>query len=101
MLFFPLVVQVKEQIQKHKLWRKHSNLQLQQKYKSRLTDTDTVMYIEIIWNNEPILCGDFVKICESEMSWKKSTVYAELRELRNREIFNNSGSIATSKISKE
>lgn len=59
------------------------------------------MYIEIIWNNGPILSGDFVKIWESEMSWKKSTVYAELRKLRNREIFNNSGSIVTSKISKE
>ncbi len=68
--------------------------------KYQLGDADA-KFADLIWEHEPISSGDLVKLCEKEMSWKKSTVYTELRKLCNREIFENTDSIVTSKISKE
>lgn len=68
--------------------------------KYQLGDADA-RFAELIWNHEPISSGDLVKLCEQEMSWKKSTVYTELRKLCNRGIFSNTDSIVTSKISHE
>ena len=68
--------------------------------KYQLGDADA-RFAELIWKNEPISSGDLVKICETGMSWKKSTVYTVLRKLCQRGIFDNTDSIVTSKISKE
>lgn len=68
--------------------------------KYQLGDADA-KFAEIIWDNEPIPSGDLVKLCEAEMSWKKSTVYTVLRKLCQRGIFDNTDSIVTSKISRE
>lgn len=68
--------------------------------KYQLGDADA-KFADLIWNHEPISSGDLVKLCETEMSWKKSTVYTELRKLCQRGIFENTDSIVTSKISKE
>ncbi|MDD3369168.1 MAG: BlaI/MecI/CopY family transcriptional regulator [Lachnospiraceae bacterium] len=68
--------------------------------KYQLGDADA-RFAEIIWSNEPISSGDLVKLCEQEMSWKKSTVYTVLRKLCQRGIFENNDSIVTSKISRE
>ena len=32
-------------------------------------------FAEIIWKNAPVTSGDLVKICETELEWKKSTTY--------------------------
>lgn len=68
--------------------------------KYQLGDADA-KFAELIWKYEPISSGDLVKVCETEMSWKKSTVYTELRKLCNRGIFDNTSSGVTSRISKE
>lgn len=68
--------------------------------KYQLGDADA-KFAEIIWKHEPISSGDLVKLCEAEMSWKKSTVYTVLRKLCQRGIFDNTDSIVTAKISKE
>lgn len=69
-------------------------------YKYQLGDADA-RFADLIWQNEPISSGDLVKLCETEMSWKKSTVYTVLRKLCQRGIFENKDSIVTAKISKE
>lgn len=58
-------------------------------------------FADIIWKNEPIPSGELVKRCETEMAWKKSTVYTVLRKLCLRGIFVNRNSIVTSNISRE
>lgn len=58
-------------------------------------------FADLIWENEPISSGELVKLCEKELSWKKSTTYTILRRLCEREIFHNQDSIVTSLISKE
>ena len=46
-------------------------------------------FAEIIWKNAPVTSGDLVKICETELEWKKSTTYTMLKRLCQRGIFEN------------
>ena len=56
-------------------------------------------FAEIIWRSEPVPSGELVKICESELGWKKSTTYTMLRRLCQRGIFQNSNGVVTSLLS--
>ena len=58
-------------------------------------------FADLIWNNEPISSGELVKLCERELSWKKSTTYTILRRLCERGIFQNVNGTVTSLISKD
>lgn len=58
-------------------------------------------FAELMWNNEPISSGDLVKLCEKELSWKKSTTYTMLRRLCERGIFQNKDGIVSSLMSKQ
>lgn len=58
-------------------------------------------FAELIWRNAPIGSGELVKLCEKELSWKKSTTYTMLRRLCQRGIFKNEESIVTAVISRE
>ncbi len=52
-------------------------------------------FAELIWQNAPINSGELVKLCEKELSWKKSTTYTMLRRLCQRGIFQNEDSIVS------
>ena len=58
-------------------------------------------FAEIIWKNEPVTSGELVRICESELKWKKSTTYTVLKKLCNRGLFVNDNGIVTSLVSKD
>jgi len=58
-------------------------------------------FAELMWDNEPISSGDLVRLCEKELSWKKSTTYTMLRRLCERGIFQNADSVITSLISRQ
>lgn len=58
-------------------------------------------FADLIWQNEPLGSGELVKLCESELNWKKSTSYTVLKKLCDRGIFRNEGSVVTSLVSKE
>lgn len=58
-------------------------------------------FAELIWENEPISSGELVKLCLSELEWKKSTTYTVLKKLCERGIFRNDGGIVTSLISRD
>ncbi len=47
-------------------------------------------FADIIWRSAPIASGELVKICERELSWKKSTTYTMLRRLCQKGLFENS-----------
>lgn len=57
-------------------------------------------FADIIWQNEPLTSGELVKLCLSELNWKKSTTYTVLKKLCDRGIFKNEGGRVTSRISK-
>ena len=58
-------------------------------------------FAELIWDNEPISSPDLVKLCEKELTWKKSTTYTMLRRLCDRGIFQNRGGIVSSLMSRK
>ena len=66
----------------------------------KLADVEA-KFADIIWNNEPISSPELVKLCEQELSWKKSTTYTVLKKLIEKGIFQNEQSIVTSKMSRE
>ena len=59
----------------------------------RLTEAELKL-AEIIWSNESISSPDLVKLCQSQLNWKKSTTYTMLKKLEIKEIFiNNKGTV--------
>ena len=58
-------------------------------------------FAELIWSNEPISSGELVKLCEQELSWKKSTTYTVLKKLCERRLFQNNGGTVTSLLSQQ
>lgn len=58
-------------------------------------------FAQLIWDNEPVLSGELVKLCEKEFEWKKSTTYTMLRRLCQREIFQNVDGVVTALMSQQ
>ena len=58
-------------------------------------------FAELMWDNEPIPSGELVKLCEKELSWKKSTTYTMLRRLCERKIFQNINGVVSSIMTKQ
>ena len=58
-------------------------------------------FAEIIWRNEPLSSGELVQLCQQELNWKQPTTYTVLRKLCDRGLFQNEGSMVTSRISRE
>lgn len=58
-------------------------------------------FADIIWKNEPVSSGELVKLCETELKWKKSTTYTVLRKLCDRGIFKNENGKVESLMTKD
>ena len=58
-------------------------------------------FADIVWANEPLGSGELVKLCEAQMSWKKSTTYTVLRKLCDKGILKNEDGVVSSLVSKE
>ncbi len=58
-------------------------------------------FAELIWSNEPLGSGELVKLCEKEMSWKKSTTYTVLKNLIEKGLFKNENSVVSSIITRD
>ncbi|HWQ77559.1 MAG TPA: BlaI/MecI/CopY family transcriptional regulator [Anaerovoracaceae bacterium] len=66
----------------------------------RLTDAET-KFADIIWANAPLKSSDLVKLCETELNWKKSTTYTMLKRLEDKGIFENENGVVSPLIEKE
>ena len=58
-------------------------------------------FADIIWENEPLTSAELVKLCEQELTWKKSTTYTVLKRLCERGIFQNEKGTVSSLISRQ
>lgn len=58
-------------------------------------------FADLIWANAPLTSGQLVKLCERELSWKKSTTYTVLKKLCERGLFQNSGGTVTPLMTRE
>ncbi|MDD3840647.1 MAG: BlaI/MecI/CopY family transcriptional regulator [Clostridia bacterium] len=66
----------------------------------RLTKAES-KFADIIWENQPILSPDLVKLCEMELNWKKSTTYTMLKRLEQKEIFKNRSGTVSALVTKD
>ncbi|WDV45164.1 BlaI/MecI/CopY family transcriptional regulator [Clostridiaceae bacterium M8S5] len=66
----------------------------------RLTDTES-KFADIIWDSEPIKSKELVKLCEKELSWKKSTTYTMLKRLEKKRVFENKNGVVIALIKKD
>jgi len=66
----------------------------------RLTEMEG-RFADLIWGNEPVSSGDLVKLCESELNWKKSTTYTMLKRLESKGIFENQNGVVVAMIKKD
>ena len=57
-------------------------------------------FAELIWANEPLSSGALVKLCETELHWKKPTTYTVLRKLCEKGIFRNENGTVTSLLTR-
>ena len=57
--------------------------------------------MNIIWDNAPVESGKLVKLCESALSWKKSTTYTVLKKLCEKGLFQNVDGVVTSLITQD
>lgn len=55
----------------------------------------------IVWENEPMTTRALVEKCASELGWKRTTTYTQLKRLCDRGILAVNDSIVTSLISRE
>ena len=58
-------------------------------------------FADIIWEHEPLSSGELAKLCEKELSWKKSTTYTILRRVCDRGLFQNKRGTVTSLVSRK
>lgn len=66
----------------------------------KLTEAET-KFAEIIWTNAPLKSSWLVKLCETELIWKKSTTYTMLKRLEDKGIFQNENGMVSARIEKE
>lgn len=58
-------------------------------------------FAELIWANEPLPSGELVKLCETELHWKKPTTYNVLRKLCEKGLFQNINGVVSAVMSRE
>lgn len=58
-------------------------------------------FANLIWDRQPLTSSQLVKLCEEELSWKKSTTYTIMRRLCQRGIFQNEGGVVSALMSRE
>ena len=58
-------------------------------------------FADLVWEHAPLGSGELVKLCETELNWKKPTTYTVLRKLCERGIFENCGGQVRPVLSRE
>ena len=58
-------------------------------------------FAQLIWDHAPIPSGQLVKLCQAELSWKKSTTYTMLQRLCRRGLFQNVDSVVSARMTRE
>lgn len=58
-------------------------------------------FADIVWQNEPMTTNELIKICESELCWKRTTTYTVLKKLGEHGFFEMKNSVVTALVSRE
>ena len=55
----------------------------------------------ILWEHEPVTAVELVKLCQSQLGWKRTTTYTVIKRLEERGVLCNDNGMVTSLVSKE
>lgn len=55
----------------------------------------------ILWENEPVTTGELVKLCQEQLTWKRTTTYTVIKRLGERGVLKNDNGVVTSLVSKD
>ena len=55
----------------------------------------------ILWEHEPVSAPELVKLCQTQLGWKRTTTYTVIKRLSERGVLQNENGTITSLISKE
>ena len=58
-------------------------------------------FADLVWQNAPLSTKELVKLCEQELSWKRTTTYTVLKKLCEKGIFKTENSRVFSLISRQ
>lgn len=58
-------------------------------------------FADLVWANEPIRSAVLIKLCQTELHWKKSTAYTVLRKLCEKGLFENRDGMILSRIGRD
>ena len=66
----------------------------------RLCESD-YRFLSLIWDHEPVNSTELVRICASELGWKKSTVYTMVKKLSDKGLVVNEDATVRSLVPRE
>ena len=55
----------------------------------------------ILWEHEPVTPVELVKLCQEQLSWKRTTTYTVIKRLCERGVLKNEQGFVTALVSKE
>ncbi len=66
----------------------------------RLCESD-YRFLSIVWDHEPVNSTELVRVCASELGWKKSTVYTMVKKLSEKGLLENENAVVRSLVPRE
>lgn len=58
-------------------------------------------FLCILWEHEPLESPELVKLCASQLGWKKSTTYTVIKKLSNKGIVESENTVVRARVTKE
>lgn len=55
----------------------------------------------ILWEHEPVSAVQLVRLCQSQLGWKRTTTYTVIKRLAERGVVKNEDGMITTLVSKE
>ena len=55
----------------------------------------------ILWEHEPVTTTQLVKLCQTQLGWKRTTTYTVIKRLAERGVLQNQDGVVTALISRE
>ncbi len=55
----------------------------------------------ILWEHEPVTASELVKLCQTQLGWKRTTTYTVIKRLSERGVLKNEDGTVTSLVSKD
>lgn len=58
-------------------------------------------FADIVWTHAPLTTAELVKLCETQLSWKRTTTYTVLKKLGEKGLFHLEDGVVTVLVSRD